>query len=177
MSEFVAGRMPPAFYQAYLTPLFETWSDALVQVSPPRGKVLDVACWTGIVTRKIAAQPGVTSVTGIDIAQPMIEAAIAATDPDAPIEFSAFSADQIGFPDGQFQSSYCQQGLQFFPDKVAAINETGRLLESGGIATFAVWTFGKMVILFLVRLRKSRRASWAPISFPSDHSHSGIASS
>lgn len=142
IEEFVAGRTPPALYQAYLTPLFETWSDILIGVSPPRGRVLDVACGTGIVTRKIAAQSGVTSVTGVDIAQPMIDAAIAATDPGAPIQFLTASADQIDRPTGEFQSACCQQGLQFFPDKAAAINETSRLLESEAKATFAVWTSG-----------------------------------
>jgi len=142
IEDFIAGRAPPDLYQAYLTPLFETWSDALIQACPPRGRALDVACGTGIVTRKIAAQPGVDSVVGIDIAAPMVEAAIAATSPESPIKYQVASADQIDFPDGHFQSVFCQQGLQFFPDKIAALKEAERLLAPGANAAFAVWTSG-----------------------------------
>ena len=142
IKDFVAGRMPPELYQAYLTPLFETWSHALIEALPPRGRALDVACGTGIVTRKIAAQAGVERVVGVDIAPLMVEAARAATDAIAPIDYLEASADRIDFQDGYFQSIFCQQGLQFFPDKSAALNEAGRLLEPGGKAAFAVWTSG-----------------------------------
>ncbi len=142
IEEFIAGRTPPELYQAYLTPLFETWSEVLVEALPPRGRVLDVACGTGIVTRKIAAQSGVTSVVGVDIAPPMVEAADALTNSTVPIKYSVSSADDTGLPDGHFQMAFCQQGLQFFPDKVAALDEIGRLLETGGKAAIAVWTSG-----------------------------------
>ncbi|QKG69883.1 class I SAM-dependent methyltransferase [Erythrobacter mangrovi] len=142
IEDFVAGRTPPELYQAYLTPLFETWSDALIEASPPHGRVLDLACGTGIVTRRIAAEAKVDSVVGIDIAQPMIEAAMAATTGEMPVKYLIASADQIDFPDNSFQSAFCQQGLQFFPDKVAALNETERLLAPGASAVFAVWTSG-----------------------------------
>ena len=141
IEDFVAGRLPPVLYQAYLTPLFETWSDVLVETLQPRSRALDLACGTGIVTRKIAAQPIVESVTGIDIAPPMVAAAKGATPSDTQIEYLVASADDIDLPDEQFHSIYCQQGLQFFPNKAAALEETARLLIPGGKAAFAVWTF------------------------------------
>lgn len=140
IGDFVAGRTPPDLYQTYLTPLFSTWGDALVEKLQPQGRALDIACGTGILTRKIAAQSDVERVIGIDIAPPMIEAARAITSADAPVEYLIASADQIDFPDAEFQSISCQQGLQFFPDKAAAIAETERLLAPGGRAGFAVWT-------------------------------------
>ena len=140
IEEFVADRSPPQLYQAYLAPLFETWSDALVAALPPIGRVLDVACGTGIVSRKIARQPGVERVVAIDIALPMVEAARAYTNADANIEFHQASAEQMPFESNSFEAAYCQHGLQFFPDKVLALNELGRLLKSGGRAAIAVWT-------------------------------------
>jgi len=140
IGDFIAGRTPPELYQTYLTPLFSTWGDALIEKLRPRGRALDIACGTGILTRKIAAQSGVESVTGIDIAPPMIEAAQAITNADAPVEYLVASADQIDCPDAHFQSISCQQGLQFFPDKASALAETERLLAPGGKAGFAVWT-------------------------------------
>jgi SAM-dependent methyltransferase len=142
IEEFVAGRVPPALYQAYLTPLFETWSDVLVSELPPKGRVLDIACGTGIVTRKIAGQPGVETVVGIDIASPMVDAARATTPQNALIAFATASADDIDQPDGSFDAAFCQQGLQFFPDRLAALNEAARLLKPGANAAFAVWTSG-----------------------------------
>lgn len=140
IQEFVAGRLPPALYQAYLTPLFETWSDLLVEQVPPQGQVLDLACGTGIVTRKLSQQPGVKRTLGIDIAEPMIDAARAATSLRSAIEYQVASADKIDCPDEQFDEAYCQQGLQFFPDKAAALAEVHRLLKPGAAAAFAVWT-------------------------------------
>ena len=140
ISDFVAGRTPPQLYQAYLSPLFETWTGALIEALPPLGQSLDVACGTGIVTRKIVCQPNVERVVGVDLAPPMIEAARALTDPGLPVEFREGSADAIDLPGAQFDMVFCQQGLQFFPDKTAALNEACRLMKPGTKAAFSVWT-------------------------------------
>ena len=108
--------------------------------SPPRGDVLDVACGTGIVSRALCQHVDVNHVTAIDIAEPMIAKAQALTDPNAAVTFQVASADALPFQDNQFASAYCQQALQFFPDKVAALKEIARVVEPGGTLSFAVWT-------------------------------------
>ena len=138
--EFVGGRLPPDLYDAYLSPLFETWSDILIEETPPGGRVLDVACGTGIVSRKLATQAGVELVEAIDVAPPMIDKAKALTQSDLPVTFQIASADNLPFEDNHFGAAYCQQGLQFFPDKVAALRETARVVAPGGKLAFAVWT-------------------------------------
>ena len=140
IQDFVAGRTPPDLYDAYLTPLFETWSEALIAASPPTGHVLDIACGTGIVSRKLGSQGTVSQVSAIDIAPPMLAKAKALTGSQIAVSFHHASADQLPFENNQFSAAYCQQGLQFFPDKIAALKEAARVVEPGGRVTVAVWT-------------------------------------
>lgn len=42
-------------------------------------------------------------------------------------------------PDASFEVVLCQQGLQFFPDKSAALSEVRRILVPNGRVLFSVW--------------------------------------
>lgn len=144
ISDFIAGRTPPALYEDYLTPgFFAPWTQALIAQSPPRGHVLDVASGTGAVSRAIAQQNSEISVAAIDVAPPMVqfaESATASAGLSDRISFTLASADQLPFEDQSFDSAFCQQGLQFFPDRVAALKEIKRVLRPGGQLALSVWT-------------------------------------
>lgn len=140
INDFLADRTLPDLYQTYLSPLFETWSNVLLSSLPPDGRVLDIACGTGIVSRRMSGQPGVQSVTGIDVAPPMLEKAKQLSQTHENIAFQLASADSLPFADDHFQTAYCQQGLQFFPDRVGALKEARRVLIPGGRIALAVWT-------------------------------------
>jgi ubiquinone/menaquinone biosynthesis C-methylase UbiE len=117
----------PASYERYLAPamfapLAEAVADA-VEVDVGE-RALDVACGTGVLTRAIASRTGAGGhVTGLDLGEGML--ARARTWPpvggDAPIDYVQGSADQLPFGDGAFTVVTCQQGLQFFPDRDAAL--------------------------------------------------------
>jgi SAM-dependent methyltransferase len=49
------------------------------------------------------------------------------------------NAQQLVFDDGSFDLVFCQQGLQFVPDRAAAVSEMCRVLRPGGAAVAAVW--------------------------------------
>ena len=49
-------------------------------------------------------------------------------------------AAPLPLPDAAFDVVTCQQGLQFFPDRVAALAELRRVLRPSGRAAVAVWT-------------------------------------
>jgi len=72
-------------------------------------------------------------VTGLDLGEGML--ARARTWPpvegDAPIDYVQGSADELPFADGSFTVVTCQQGLQFFPDRDAALREFRRVLAPG----------------------------------------------
>ena len=144
ISDFIAGRTPPALYEEYLTPgFFKPWTDSLIAESPPDGRILDVACGTGAVSRAIARHTPSLNVDAIDVAPPMLhfaETETARAGLSDRISFHQASADTLPFEDDTFDRLYCQQGLQFFPDKIGALAELKRVMRPGAKLALSVWT-------------------------------------
>lgn len=57
----------------------------------------------------------------------------------APITWHEGRGENLPFDDGAFDVVLCQQGLQFFTDRQAAVREMHRVLKPGGRAGVAVW--------------------------------------
>jgi ubiquinone/menaquinone biosynthesis C-methylase UbiE len=139
----ISGNAPEA-YERYMVPtLFTPWATDLVARLPLHAgeHVLDVACGTGSVTRLAAhrVSPGGT-VTGLDLNPGML--AVARSLPHAPdvrIDWREGSAMALPFSNALFNVVLCQQGLQFFPDRVAALREMHRVLVRGGRLGLSVW--------------------------------------
>ncbi len=135
-----------SFYDEIMVPRwFEPWARLLLdKLDPESGQsVLDVACGPGTVTRLAAQRVGPKgSVTGCDLSPAMLELARAKSsiDGSAPIEYLECPADALGVPDEAFDLVTCQQGLQFFPDRIAALSEMRRVLRPGGKLGIAVWS-------------------------------------
>jgi SAM-dependent methyltransferase len=93
------------------------------------------------VTRQAALRVGPSGrVTGCDFSPAMLELARSKTeDGSAPIEYLECSADALDVPDDSYDVVTCQQGLQFFPDRPAALAEMRRALRPGGALGVAVW--------------------------------------
>jgi ubiquinone/menaquinone biosynthesis C-methylase UbiE len=134
----------PESYECYVVPtLFTPWATDLVQrVALQTGeRVLDVACGTGIVAR-LAAQhvsPG-GAVTGLDLNPGMLSLARTLPQPtDVKTEWREGSAVELPFSNAAFNVVLCQQGLQFFPDRLAALREMHRVLVPGGRLALSVW--------------------------------------
>jgi SAM-dependent methyltransferase len=135
-------------YQAYLVPaMFSALADLVVEASGvgPGSRVLDVACGTGALSRRLA-QAG-ASVTGIDLAPPMLAVARELSEG---IAFMEGSADALPFPDDSFDALTCQQGLQFFPDRAAAVGEMRRVLAPGGRVVIACWCDNTQGAIYLI---------------------------
>ena len=124
-------------YQSVLVPvIFEPWARDLVRRADPQAgeHILDLACGTGIVTRQVATlarNPG--SLTGADYSDEMLVVArrlADATGLDA--EWVKADAAKLPFHDDRFDLAFCQQALQFFPDRPAALKELRRVLKPGG---------------------------------------------
>ena len=95
--------------------------------------MLDVACGTGVVARLASQQVGGTGlVAGLDVNPGMLAVARSATPSDMPIDWLEASAEAMPFPDASFDVLLCQMGLQFMPDKHAALREMRRVLVRGG---------------------------------------------
>ena len=132
-------------YDTIVARLFTPWAHDLIdRLAPPIGcTALDIACGPGTVSHILAERIGRDGhVAATDISPAMLDIARSKTpSPDsAPIEWLDAPAAPLPFPDSAFDIVTCQQGLQFFPDKVGALTEMRRVLRSGGRAGVAVWT-------------------------------------
>jgi ubiquinone/menaquinone biosynthesis C-methylase UbiE len=58
----------------------------------------------------------------------------------ASLEYVEGPADRLPARDDEFDVVTCQQGLQFFPDRRAAVAEMRRVLRPGGRLGVAVWS-------------------------------------
>ena len=124
-------------YQRHFVPAIATpVSAGLLRAADlqPGQRVLDVACGTGIIARLAAEQVGPTgSVTGVDIAQDMIEVAKATPWPaDVPVEWHVSDATSLPLADGSHDVVVCQMGLMFMKDKRSSLAEMHRVLVPGG---------------------------------------------
>jgi ubiquinone/menaquinone biosynthesis C-methylase UbiE len=133
-----------ASYESYMVPsLFAPWATYLVQRANPQlgERVLDIACGTGIVARNVASRVGTLgNVVGLDVNPDMINMArLVAEQEHIAIEWHTSSAEQLPFPDENFDLIVCQFGLMFFTDKHVALKEMHRVLRKSGRAVLSVW--------------------------------------
>jgi SAM-dependent methyltransferase len=131
-------------YEHYFVPaIFGPWARALLKHAAPQPgeRVLDLACGTGIVARQVAPVVGTAgSVVGLDLRPGMLVVARTRPAPaGAVISWQEGEANALPFADGSFDLVLCQQGLQFFPDRLAALREVRRVLRPGGRVGLAIW--------------------------------------
>jgi SAM-dependent methyltransferase len=132
-------------YDDILVPrLFDPWARLLIdRLALEHGEaVLDVACGPGTVTRIAAERVGAGGrVTGCDLSGAML--AVAEAKPPvsagAPINYVQASAERLPCKDAAVDVVTCQQGLQFFVDREAAVAEMHRALRPGGRVGITVW--------------------------------------
>ena len=126
----------PENYDRYMGPmLFEPYAEDLVERLKIREgmRVLEVACGTGIVTRRLrdALPPGATLIA-TDLSEPMLAFARQKFDGDRSIEWQQADALALPFADQSFDAVICQFGLMFVPEKLAALREIHRVLTPAG---------------------------------------------
>ena len=142
----VAGNAAEIYERALVPAVFSVWAPLVVDLADPRpgARVLDVACGTGVIARLVAWRVGPTGeVVGLDLNPGMlaVAASIVSNEPAtiARIRWQEASATKMPLPDAAFDIVYCQLGLQFFPDRPAALREMLRVLVPGGRLGLMVW--------------------------------------
>jgi ubiquinone/menaquinone biosynthesis C-methylase UbiE len=130
-----------SLYERYGQFAMGPWADDLILSARCRegDRVLDVACGTGtgLVARRVNAASGVTCrITGIDLNEHMLNVAARQ---DLAIDWQLGDVSAMPFTDAAFDVILCQQGLQFFPDRQAAMHEMARVLAPGGRLSVNVW--------------------------------------
>jgi ubiquinone/menaquinone biosynthesis C-methylase UbiE len=132
-------------YERYFVPVIgDPLARELVETANLRQgeRVLDVACGTGVVARLAAKRVGVGgTVAALDINAGMLAVARALTPPPRPhIRWYETTAESIPLPDDSFDAVFCQLGLQFVPDKRAALREMRRVVTPHGRVLVSVPT-------------------------------------
>lgn len=138
----VAGEAPAA-YQAEVRHLMAPFVKALVGATVAAGDaVLDVACGTGFATRAAAAVAGPGArVEGSDVNPAMVaQARSVPDDSGAMLTWREASALDLPYAHAEFDAVICQQGLQFFPDPAAGVQEMARVAQRGGRLGVTVWS-------------------------------------
>jgi ubiquinone/menaquinone biosynthesis C-methylase UbiE len=129
-------------YERYLVPsIFSPWAADLIDVVALKQdeRILDVACGTGILARLVAERIGTSGrIIGLDVNPGMLSVARMVSQ-TAPIEWQEASAVALPFENGSFDVVVCQQGLQFVPDRPAAVREMHRVLIPDGRVGMATW--------------------------------------
>jgi ubiquinone/menaquinone biosynthesis C-methylase UbiE len=127
-------------------------------------RVLDAACGTGVVARVAAERVGDgRRVVGVDVNSAMVEVARARL---PQLEWREASVSELPFADDEFDVVCCQLGLQFVPDRPAALSETRRVLAPGG-------RFGASVYSSIKLRRTHSQVRWIGTSAKARHVRSG----
>jgi ubiquinone/menaquinone biosynthesis C-methylase UbiE len=135
---------PAETYESYMVPpLFGPAAQRLVEAANPRSgeRVLDLACGTGVVARRVVATAGPDiQITGLDLNPNMLAVARAVSEREGlAIDWREGRAEAIPLPDNSFDLALCQFGLMFFADRPAALREMHRVVAPGGRAAVSVW--------------------------------------
>jgi SAM-dependent methyltransferase len=138
----VAGSAAQVYERELVPAIFGPWAPRVLDVAAPAAgeRVLDVACGTGVVARLAAERVGADGcVVGLDLNPGMLAVARSLPVTGVPIGWVQATAGRLPFPDGSFEVVCCQLGLQFFPDRSAALAEMARVLVAGGRLAAMVW--------------------------------------
>ena len=137
----------------------------------PGDRVADLACGTGAVTRLCAAV-GARAV-GVDLTPAMLAVA-RRTVPAA--AFVVGDAARVPLATGRADLVLCQQGLQFVPDRPAAVREMRRVVRPGGAVVVSCWAAPELNPVFAGFRAALRAVGWSdlelmfrvPFSLPAD---------
>ncbi|WP_030953387.1 class I SAM-dependent methyltransferase [Streptomyces sp. NRRL S-481] len=126
--------------QPVLDEMFRPFEQLLVEsVATERaGRVLDVGCGTGGITRAVARRAG--HCVGVDISGPMIDAARAWSEMEGvPASFVCADAQEHAFEPGAFDAVISRFGVMFFNDPVRAFANLRRAVRDEASLRFVVW--------------------------------------
>ena len=99
-------------------------------------RVLDVGCGPGALTAELVARVGADSVSAVDPSESFVAAARERY-PEVSVQQS--SAEQLPFPDGEFDAVLAQLVVHFMSDPVAGVTEMRRVTRQDGVVAACVW--------------------------------------
>jgi ubiquinone/menaquinone biosynthesis C-methylase UbiE len=136
------GAIPEHYHRGIGPFLFEPFArhtaERVKMLRPHR--LLETACGTGIVTRRLrAVMPEDALLVASDLNVPMLAVARRTVGEAAHVEWTQADMCKLHFADREFDTVVCQFGLMFVPDKLAAVREAHRVLVGGGNLVLTTW--------------------------------------
>lgn len=125
-------------YEATFVPrVFEQWAPHTLDVAglTAGGRLLDVACGTGIVARTAVDRIGPGAIVGVDL-NPAMLAVARRVAPE--IDWRRADVVDLPFGTGSFDAVTCQMAFMFFPDRHGALTEMARVARPGGRVALVV---------------------------------------
>ncbi|HZO50756.1 MAG TPA: class I SAM-dependent methyltransferase [Gaiellaceae bacterium] len=134
MSFAVAADAYDRFMGRYSAPLAPRFADFAGVLAGQR--VLDVGCGPGALTQELVARIGAAAIQAVDPAEQFVET-VRARCPGVRVERAA--AEELPFPDEQFDATLAQLVVHFMADPVAGLREMARVTKAGGVVAACVW--------------------------------------
>ena len=105
----------------------------------PGQRVLDVGCGPGALTTELVTRVGAGGVAAVDPSEPFVAAARGR---NPAVDVRRASAEDLPFPDGEFDVALAQLVVHFMSDPVAGLREMARVTRPGGVVAACVWDHG-----------------------------------
>lgn len=133
----------PQYYDSCLGPAwFDSYATDLAKRLPqrPPGDLLEIACGTGLVTRRLRERldPSLRLVA-TDLSKVMLDYARGRLGECKGLEWREADALRLPFQEGTFGAVVCGFGIMFVPDRAAMLREARRVLVEDGLLLFNVW--------------------------------------
>jgi SAM-dependent methyltransferase len=101
-------------------------------------RALDVGCGPGALTSELVTRLGAESVAAVDPSEPFVTAA---SERHPGVDVRQAAAEELPFPDGEFDVTLAQLVVHFMADPVAGLREMARVTRPGGVVVACVWDF------------------------------------
>src|SRR4051812_42729798 len=134
--------IPPHYHRGIGPFLFEPFARHTAERFRARAPktVLETACCTGIVTRRLReALAGNALLVASDPDERMLGVARRTVGTALNVGWARADLCKLQFGDGDFDAVVCQFGLMFATDKVAAVREARRVLRPDGSFLITTW--------------------------------------
>jgi len=99
-------------------------------------RALDVGCGPGALTSELVARLGAELVAAVDPSEPFM---IAARERHPGVDVRQAAAEELPFPDGEFDVTLAQLVVHFMADPVVGLREMARVTRPGGVVVACVW--------------------------------------
>jgi SAM-dependent methyltransferase len=130
----VAAAAYGAFMGRYSRPLAVMFLDLLEL--PRDARVLDVGCGAGALTQRLVERVGAANVVACDPSESFVDAM---RHDFAGVRVEHSGAEDLPFPDAQFDATLAQLVVHFMTDPARGLSEMARVTAAGGVVAASVW--------------------------------------